>query len=175
MKNYKRYRLLEVGETTISGDQYLTIHGDWVNVTVGYVVRVGYVVHITSPTVIRREDDGKGTWVLLNNEETFENGDQLFYRGSWKVIGSMLPVGTNCENIRRKRVVETVKNKDDEMAKLEQTTALLKEANEKVCDLEDLLEKQRIVFNYQIDRLKNEEQNWKDLYIELVKETKNKK
>lgn len=169
MKNYKRYRLLEIGETTIDGDEYLTVYGDW------FGAAAGHVLTATFPTVIRREDDGKGTWVLLNNEETFENGDQLFYRGSWKVIGSMLPIGTNCENIRRKRVVETVKNRDDEMTELEMTAALLKEANEKVCDLEDLLEKQRIVYNYQIDRLKNEEQNWKDLYIELVKETKNKK
>ena len=92
----------------------------------------------------------------MNLGETIKTGDMAYIGDMW-------------------RVVENVKNKDDEMTELEQTAALLKEANERVIDLENLLEKQRIVFNYQIDMLKHETQNWQDLYIELVKETKNKK
>lgn len=155
MKNYKRYRLLEIGETTMIGDQYLTIHGNWFGAT------AGYVVHITFPTVIRREDDGKGTWVLLNNEENFGNGDQLFNGGVWKVIGSMLPVGTNCANIRRKR----------KMTELDIVKAQLEAANARMSFLEEVEMTLRKDYEAQILNLKAEismKDDWINATVSLI-------
>ena len=53
----------------------------------------------------------------MNLGETIKTGDMAYIGDMW-------------------RVVENVKNKDDEMTELEQTAALSKEAHERVIDLE---------------------------------------
>lgn len=63
MKNYKIYRLLDANEYTMDGDEYITFSGDWIGMR---------SLVITGTLIIRREDDGKGKYLLSSPDQGTE-------------------------------------------------------------------------------------------------------
>lgn len=103
----KNYRLLEFGEKTQKGDEYLTKSGHWIN------VRSTYLVDKYSGQ-IRREDDGKGKYLLSSPDQgatefwNLDTGVQWF-----KLDGIVEPL--NPENViwrKEREVMEKIDEND---------------------------------------------------------------
>ena len=91
------YRLLEFGEPSQQGDQRLGPRREWHDV----IVTKSEDNFTTIP--MRRVDDGKGKWVLLDPWAIPENSDEIWFNDTWGPHSTTGRVGG--EVMRRRRVV----------------------------------------------------------------------
>lgn len=91
------YRLLDFGEPSQQGDQRLGPRREWHDV-------IGTKSEDNFTTVpMRRVDDGKGKWVLLDPWAIPENSDEIWFNDTWGPHSTTGRVGG--EVMRRRRVV----------------------------------------------------------------------